>query len=78
MLIEIYPTVDIDVTNEIAFRTGVVKYLQILSDRTYNLPELKKKVDKHENIVMVSKYAGIPFVIAIQEVVRHIFSKVGF
>jgi hypothetical protein len=70
--------VDIDVTDEHAFRTGVVQYLQLISDRTNDLPALRKTVNKHETIVNVGRITGIPILIALQEGAKHLMARLGW
>lgn len=67
--------VHIDVTNEIAFRTGVVQYFQILSDRTADLPQLKKKVEKHDRLVQYGKWTAIPLIAALHGIVDGAIKK---
>lgn len=50
----------IDVTNEDQFRLDVAQNLQLIADRTSCLVDLKKTVDKHEQIVRFGKWAAIP------------------
>ena len=47
--------IDIDVTDEHAFRTGVIQHLQYIADRTSVIPELKQKIDDHDEMI-----AGVP------------------
>lgn len=70
--------VDIDVTNDMAFRTGVVQNFQLLMDRTHCLVDMKKKVDRHDNIVRVGKWASIPIIAFVQQVAKHALAKVGW
>ena len=69
---------DIDVTDEHAFKSGVVQHLQFIADRTACLPELKRKVDHHEAIVNVGKYAAIPVLGFLQLSIGHLLKKIGW
>ena len=69
---------EIDVTDEHAFRTGVVQHLQLLADRTYCLADIKKTVDKHDRIVAVGKYAAVPAMGILHLGMKHFLSKLGF
>jgi hypothetical protein len=42
---------DIDVTDEHAFRAGVIQHLQNISDQTSVIPDLKKKIDEHDEVI---------------------------
>jgi hypothetical protein len=64
------PTLQIDVTDEHAFRTGVVQNLQLLADRTYCLNDIKRKVERHENIIRFGKWASVPAVIFFSEGIK--------
>lgn len=70
--------IEIDVANEYAFRVGVVKYLQLIHDRTEPIPRLVKTVHRHENIVRIGGLASIPLVIAVQQGVKHLMGKLGW
>lgn len=73
--------VDIDVTDEHAFKTGVVQYLQLISDRTSCLPEVKRKVEYHERIVQASKWASVPLLAVLHFGLKHLLhllSKLGW
>lgn len=54
--------VEIDVTDEHAFKTGVVQYLQLISDQTRDIPTIRKKVEKHDRIMQFGKWSAIPFI----------------
>lgn len=72
-----FEPIEIDVTNDVAFRTGVVKYLQKISDETKALPGLKRKVEKHDRIVQYGTWTAVPFVALVSMIVKHLLSKVG-
>lgn len=67
--------VEIDVKDEHAFRTGVVQYLQLISDQTSVIPSLKKQVDRHDRIVQVGKYAAVPGVWFLQAAFKGLLAK---
>lgn len=76
---------EIDVTDEHAFRTGVVQHLQFIVDKTSVIPELKKKVDeheklisKHENIVKFGMWAAPTSIAAIGTGLKFLFKKLGW
>lgn len=52
--------VEIDVTDDTAFKTGVVQYLQLISDQTRDLPSIRKKVENHDRLVQYGKWTAIP------------------
>ncbi len=68
---------NIDVTDEHAFRAGVLQHLQFIADRTSCIPELKKKVDKHEMIVKVGKWVSLPIIGVMQEGLKYLLAKAG-
>ncbi|HZS43346.1 MAG TPA: hypothetical protein VFA52_03985 [Candidatus Paceibacterota bacterium] len=68
----------IDVTNETAYKVGVVQMLQLLDDRTACLAEMKKKVDRHETIVQVGKWASIPILGLFNLAIKSILHKLGW
>jgi hypothetical protein len=72
-----FEMVDIDVTNDVAFRTGVVKYLQKISDQTGAIPDLKKKVERHDRIVQYGKWTGVPIMALISMLVKSLLTKLG-
>jgi hypothetical protein len=52
--------IEIDVTNDYEFKTGVVKHLQLIVDNTREIPVIKKKVEKHDKILYAGKWLIIP------------------
>jgi len=68
--------VEIDVTNEIAFRTGVIQYFQLLTDRTADLPALKRKVERHDRAYQYAKWMLIPLLAAIEGALHGAFQHV--
>lgn len=68
----------IDVTDDHAFRTAVVQHLQLLADRTACLPSLKKKVDRHELYIAIGKWTALPFLAAFHTALKHALSKIGW
>jgi hypothetical protein len=72
-----FEMVDIDVTNDVAFRTGVVKYLQKISDQTCAIPGLKKKVELHDRIVQYGTWTSVPIIALISAIVKHLLNKLG-
>jgi hypothetical protein len=73
-----FEPVNIDVTDDHAFRTGVVQYLQLISDQTSVIPGLKKKVEKHDRIVQYATWTAIPVIGLISATVKHLLTKLGF
>jgi hypothetical protein len=69
---------EIDVTNEHAFKTGVVQTLQLIADRTECIPSMKKKVDKHEQIVQTGKWLGVPLLILFHSGLKYVLQKLGW
>jgi hypothetical protein len=72
-----FESVNIDVTNDMEFRVGVVKYLQKISDQTCVIPELKRKVEKHDRIVQYGAWTSVPFVALITLIVKGILKRLG-
>lgn len=68
---------DIDVSDEHSFRSAVVQHLQMISDRTACIPALRKKVDKHEDIVKFGKWLSVPVVIVIHAMTKKILATLG-
>lgn len=68
----------IDVSDEVSFKVGVVQGLQILMDRTECLSDLRTKVQKHEQIVQIGKYAAIPVIGLFQVSLKAMFHKLGW
>lgn len=73
-----YKPIEIDVTNDQAFKTGVVKYLQLVVDNTRDLPSVKKKVDKHERIVHTGAILGIPILWMLHAAFKAVLAKLGW
>ena len=69
---------EIDVTDDLAFRTSVVQHLQFIVDKCADLPELKRKVERHDRIVSVGKYILVPTIGVFNLSMRHILSKFGW
>jgi hypothetical protein len=67
--------VQFDLSTEEGFKLYVVQKLQKISDAIDELPEIKAKVDKHETIVTVTKYAMLPFLLAFQSGFRYFLTK---
>lgn len=72
------PLVVIDVRDEIAFRAGVVQYLQFVADRCEEIPALKATVESHEKIVTVGKWAAWPVMAAFHIALKHLPARFGF
>jgi hypothetical protein len=72
-----FEMVDIDVTNDASFRTGVVQYLQKISDQTSAIPALKKKVEQHDRIVQYGTWTAVPIIAGISMLVKGILKKLG-
>jgi hypothetical protein len=70
--------IDIDVENEHKFKVGVATHLQLLVDRTRELPDMKKKVDKHEQLYQSGKYLAIPVFAAMHILIKGLFHKLGW
>ena len=70
-----FKPIEIDVKDEHAFRTGVVQHLQLIADQTRDIPSIKKKVDKHEVIYQVGKWASVPIIGAAVAYVKSWFHK---
>ncbi len=70
--------VAIDVTDEHAFKTGVVQTLQLISDNTACLPSLKKKVDRHEQVYQTGKYVAVPALAFLHAAFKSFFQKLGW
>lgn len=68
----------IDVTNETAFKVGIVQTLQLLVDHTSCLSDMKQKVEKHERIVQVGKYAAVPAIGLFNIGIKAFFHKLGW
>ncbi|MHB8501521.1 MAG: hypothetical protein ACYDHE_11325 [Candidatus Acidiferrales bacterium] len=70
--------IEIDVTNEHSFKTGVIQTLQMISDNTACLPSLKKKVEHHEQIVKTGKWLVIPLMALLHAGLKSIFNRLGW
>jgi hypothetical protein len=70
--------VQIDVNNDANFRTGMVKYMQMLVDRTDCLPDLKKKVEKHDRVYHMGKWLVVPALAAFHVGLKSLLSKLGW
>lgn len=65
----VFKPVQIDVTDDRAFKTHVVQYLQLISDQTSVIPSLKKKVERHERLIQYGKWTAIPLIAALHGLV---------
>jgi hypothetical protein len=70
--------IDIDVTNDFEFKNGMVKYMQMLVDRTDCLPGIKKKVERHEQVINSVKYFGPPLLVLLHAALKSFFHKLGW
>lgn len=61
----------IDVTNDAQFKVDVATTLQLIADRTECLPDIKKKVEKHDRIYQYGKWSAVPVVAALHGFVDH-------
>jgi len=70
-----FKPVEIDVTDDMAFRSGVVQYMQIVMDRTSCISDMKKKVDNHDSIVRFGKWLSAPLFLLLQFLFKHPVEK---
>jgi hypothetical protein len=70
--------IGINVTNEHEFKVGVATHLQLLVDRTRELPDIKKKVDKHEQVYQSGKWLALPLLTLIHVLIKGLFHKLGW
>jgi len=70
--------IEIDVTNDIAFRTAVVTHLQFITDKCSEIPELKAKVERHDDIVKVGRWASVPVLAVVHLGLKHFFTHIGW
>lgn len=73
-----FKPIEIDVTNEHEFKTGVVKYLQLVVDQNREILSMKKKVEKHEQIYQAGKWASIPVLALLHAFFKTVFHRLGW
>jgi hypothetical protein len=56
----------------------MVENVATIKERLEVLPELKKKVDRHETVYKVGKYAAVPTLGLLHIGFRQFFNKLGF
>jgi len=71
-----FKPVQIDVTDEHAFKTSVVQYLQLISDQTRDLPTIRKKVETHDRIVQYGKWSAIPILAVLHAAVDSAWHRI--
>jgi len=69
---------DIDVTDETAFKVGVVQTLQLIVDRTSGLKDIAEKVEKHDRIVDYGKWTAIPLLTLFHVSIKAALHKLGW
>lgn len=55
----------------------MVENVATIKERLEVLPELKKKVEKHEKVYTVGKYAAVPVMTAFHVTIRGLLTKLG-
>lgn len=70
--------INIDVTNDHEFKVGVATHLQLLVDRTRELPDIKKKVEKHDQVYHAGKWMAVPVLAALHVGFKALLAKLGW
>jgi len=68
--------IDIDVTDETAFKSAVVQHLQLIMDQTKCIPAVVEKVNNHDQIVRFGKWLGAPVFLFLQFLFKHPIEKI--